>query len=217
MRNIWEDARVEARKRGSLSNTSRIASLHHQSLDIETAPKISAPNWCTGRWFSSVLSQTQDGKGRVIGYAHGLAQSERWYLAHKLELLALKWTVVGKLNDYLCGHKFTVITDNNSLTYVLATAKRDATGHWWLAALAAYDFNIKYQPAVQNTVTDALSRLPKRQKTTKEARKIWRESNRDRGVQRDDQGHDILSVQGPCMSKCWKPVFVNPASGHQRL
>ena len=36
----------------------------------------------------------------------------------KLELLALKWSVCEKFRDYLIGSKFTVLTDNNPLTYV---------------------------------------------------------------------------------------------------
>ena len=35
-----------------------------------------------------------------------------------LELLALKWSVCEKFRDYLIGSKFTVLTDNNPLTYV---------------------------------------------------------------------------------------------------
>ena len=58
------------------------------------------------------------------------------------------------------GNTFTVLTDNNPLTYVLTTAKLDATGHRWLATLAAYDFNIIYRPGSRNTDADALSRLP---------------------------------------------------------
>ena len=62
-----------------------------------------------------------------------------YYTAHKLEFLALKWAVCDKLSDYLYGSKFTVRTDNNPLTYVLTTAKLDATGHRWLAALSSYN------------------------------------------------------------------------------
>ena len=36
----------------------------------------------------------------------------------KLELLVLKWAICEKLKDYLIGSKFTVLTDNNPLTYV---------------------------------------------------------------------------------------------------
>ena len=65
-----------------------------------------------------------------------------------------------KFKDYLYGSKFTVFTDNNPLTYVLSTAKLDATGHRWLAALAIFDFGIKYKPGVSNVDADSLSRLP---------------------------------------------------------
>ena len=50
--------------------------------------------------------------------------------------------------------------DNNPLTYMLSTARLHATGHCCLAALASYDFDIKYHPGVNNADTDALSRLP---------------------------------------------------------
>lgn len=82
------------------------------------------------------------------------------YPAHKLEFLALKWAVVDKLHDYLYGNSFTVRTDNNPLTYVLSTAKLDATSHRWLASLANYNFSIQYRSGKTNTDADALSRLP---------------------------------------------------------
>ena len=109
----------------------------------------------------AVLYQKQQGKERVIAYAsRGLKSSERNYPAHKLEFLALKWSVTDKFKDLLYGHRFEVITDNNPLTYVLTTAKLDATGHRWLAELASFDFDIKYRPGKKNTDADTLSRLP---------------------------------------------------------
>lgn len=74
--------------------------------------------------------------------------------------MALKWAITEKFQDYLYGKKFTVITDNNPLTYILSTAKLDATGHRWVAALAAFDFDILYRPGRNNSDADALSRLP---------------------------------------------------------
>lgn len=87
----------------------------------------------------AALYQEQDGHPIVIAYAsRGLSKSERNYPTHKLEFLALKWAVCEKFNGYLYGSTFTVFTDNNPLTYVLASAKLDAAGHLWLAALSTY-------------------------------------------------------------------------------
>lgn len=44
------------------------------------------------------------------------------------------------------GCDFTVFTDNNPLTYILTSAKLDAAGHRWLAALFTYHFSVKYRP-----------------------------------------------------------------------
>lgn len=108
-----------------------------------------------------VLYQDQgEGLRPVAFISRSLTPSEKHYPAHKLEFLALKWAVVDKLHDYLYGVKFEVRTDNNPLTYVLTTAKLDATGHRWLAALSTYDFSLKYRSGVQNIDADALSRRP---------------------------------------------------------
>ena len=65
-----------------------------------------------------------------------------------------------KFHDFLYGSKFHVLTDNNPLTYVLTTARLDATGHRWLAALSADDFDITYRAAQHNADADGLSRRP---------------------------------------------------------
>jgi len=72
-----------------------------------------------------------------------------------------------KVHDYLYGQKFTVLTDNNPLTYVLTTAKLDAAGHRWLAQISSYDFDIRYRSGKSNVDADALSRLPVDQETVR--------------------------------------------------
>ena len=49
--------------------------------------------------------------------------------------------------------------DNNPLTYVLTTAKLDATGHRWVAALSNYTFSIIYKPGKVHKDADALSHI----------------------------------------------------------
>ncbi|XP_042254131.1 uncharacterized protein LOC121887433 [Thunnus maccoyii] len=109
----------------------------------------------------AVLYQEQEGQLRVIGYAsRGLSCSESRYPAHKLEFLALKWSVTEKFSDYLYGNHFTVVTDNNPLTYILTSAKLDATSYRWLAALSTFSFKLLYRPGKQNGDADGLSRRP---------------------------------------------------------
>ena len=90
----------------------------------------------------AVLYQIDDsGHQRVIAYAScSLSNTERNYPAHKLEFLALKWAVTDRFHEYLYGGQFDVYTDNNPLTYILTSAKLDATGQHWVASLANYDF-----------------------------------------------------------------------------
>ena len=105
----------------------------------------------------AILCQIDDsGHQRVIAYAsHSLSNMERSYPAHKPEFLALKWAVTDRFHEYLYGGRFDVYTDNNPLTYILASAKLDATGQRWVASLANYDFRIS------NVEADALSCIPR--------------------------------------------------------
>ena len=116
----------------------------------------------SGLGLGAILYQTQeDGTDRVIAYAsRTLSKSEKNYPAYKLEFLALKWSVCDRFHEYLYGGKFEVFTDNNPLTYILTTAKLDATGQRWVANLANYTFSIKYKSGKSNVDADALSRNP---------------------------------------------------------
>ena len=91
----------------------------------------------------AVLYQKQDDDtDHVIAYASwSLSKSERNYDALKLEFLAVKWSITERFHKYLYGGHFEVYTDNNPLTYILTTAKLDATRQRWVASLANYNFN----------------------------------------------------------------------------
>ena len=109
----------------------------------------------------AALYQKHDGLLRPVAFAsRGLSKTEKNYPAHKLEFLALKWAVTEKLSDYLYGGHFKVLTDNNPLTYVMTTARLDATTQRWVAALSNYDFKIQYISGKKNVDADGLSRRP---------------------------------------------------------
>ena len=81
----------------------------------------------------------------------------------KLEFLALKWSDCEQFRDYLYYIRelfHRLYTDNNLLTYVLSTAKLNATGHRWVAELAYSNFTIKYKPGKNNQDAGTLSRMP---------------------------------------------------------
>ena len=100
----------------------------------------------------AVLYQKQDDDtNHVIAYAsQTLSKSKKNYDAHKLEFLALKWSVTERFHEYLYGGHFDVYMDNNLLTYILTTTKLDATGQRWVASLANYNFKIFYRSGKLN-------------------------------------------------------------------
>lgn len=112
----------------------------------------------------AVLYQRQQGKLVVIAYgSRTLTEPEKNYHLHsgKLEFLAMKWAICERFREYLYyAPSFVVYTDNNPLTYVLTTAKLNATTHRWVAELADFNFCIRYRPGKLNGDADGLSRMP---------------------------------------------------------
>ena len=145
---------------------------------VSSPPVLGFPNFdepfelhtdACGSGLGAVLYQHQEGANRVISYAsRSLSRAEKNYPAHKLEFLALKWAITEKYKDYLLGHRFVVYTDNNPLTYVLTSAKLDATSQRWVAALSSFDFDVRYRNRRTNADADSMSRLPELMKSCEE-------------------------------------------------
>ena len=116
----------------------------------------------------AVLSQVgEDGRERPVAFAsRTLSKAEKNYTTHKLQFLALKWSVTDRFHEYLYGSTFKVYTDNNLLSYILSSAKLDARGQRWIAALQGpYNFKVHYKPGKLNQVADSLSRIDREEKT----------------------------------------------------
>ena len=109
----------------------------------------------------TALSQKQaDRWYHPIAYgSRALAPHEKNYHSTKLEFLALKWAVTEHLKEYLPYQSFLVRMDNNPLTYIMLTPNLDAMGHWWVSALAQFNFELEYQKGHDNMVADVLSQV----------------------------------------------------------
>ena len=107
----------------------------------------------------TVLSKKQDdGWYHPMAYAsRGLKGGESKYHSSKLEFLALKWAVTDQFREYLQYQPFLIRTDNTPLTYVMMMPNLDAIGHRWVAAMAGYNFKIKYIHGSDNKVANTLS------------------------------------------------------------
>ena len=124
---------------------------HHEAFDslkgaMTTAPVLGYADYtkpfilemgASHDGLSAILSQEQDGKSRVFAFASRcLRPSEKnssLYSSMKLEFLAMKWAITDKFRHYLLGGKFTVITDNNPLTY-FRSAELGALERRWVSA-----------------------------------------------------------------------------------
>ena len=75
------------------------------------------------------MSVTDDSMARPIAFASkSLTWSQKNYPAHRLEFLALKWSVCDKFSHWFKGHDFTVWVDKNPQTLNLNLAVGAAMG-----------------------------------------------------------------------------------------
>ena len=93
----------------------------------------------------------------VVYGSWALTAHEKNYHSTKLEFLVLKWAITEHFKEYLLYQPFLVRTDNNPLTYIMTTPNLDTTGHWWVGALAKFNFWLEYQKGGDNMVADLLS------------------------------------------------------------
>ncbi|KAA0057348.1 Retrotransposable element Tf2 [Cucumis melo var. makuwa] len=66
---------------------------------------------------------------------------------------------VQKWRHYLLRQKFTIISDKKALKFLLKQREVQPQFQKWLTKLLGYDFEILYQPGLQNKAADALFKL----------------------------------------------------------
>ena len=109
----------------------------------------------------AVLSQ-QDGKEEyVIAYAsRTLSPAEKNYGITEKECLAIIWAVK-YFRHYLCGSRFTIITDHSALKWLLNSSSETANRRLerWKITLSEYDYEVQYRKGKKHSNADALSRI----------------------------------------------------------
>lgn len=128
---------------------------------------ISASTYLTcdasGTAIGACLSQRSrhDGIERPVAFiSRALSPAERKYSATEREALACLWACE-RLDFYLYGRHFTLITDHAALTSLLAptgTGHKPLRLHRWYDRLWKYNFTPVYRRGTDNAVADCLSR-----------------------------------------------------------
>ena len=113
----------------------------------------------SGTAIGGVLSQDN----RPIAFvSHKLSEQELNWPAVEKEAFAVVWCI-DKLRQFLLGSKFTVITDQQGVAYLLDARPKSAIKNnklcRWRLALNEYSFEVQYRPGKLNSVADAMSRI----------------------------------------------------------
>ncbi|CAC5380147.1 unnamed protein product [Mytilus coruscus] len=96
---------------------------------------------------------------RVVRFgSKSLNSWQKSYGPTKLELLGVVTSIVD-CASYLRGDRFTVECDHQALRSLFQNQFKGAIYDRWLAVLQQFNFDIKYKPAVDMQVPDALSRV----------------------------------------------------------
>ena len=97
----------------------------------------------------------------VVAYeSRKLKDHEKNCATHDLELAAIIHALK-MWRHHLIGIKFTLMTDNKGLKYLLDQPNLNARQARWLAFLSEYDFEIQHIKGKENKVADALRRNTK--------------------------------------------------------
>lgn len=153
---VWTPACSDAVQQLKVQLTSPPV-LAHFDLASPTLVTCDASSTALG----AVLSQVHDGVERPIAFAsRALTSAEQKYSVGEREALACIWASE-RWHMYLYGRAFTLRTDHQALTALLATSgtgHRPLRLHRWAERLQQYNYTLQFTPGRDNVVADLLSR-----------------------------------------------------------
>jgi transposase InsO family protein len=165
----WMEKQQEAFKALKRLVMSALPRHHHdptRTLVLRTDASGLALGWAL--YQLTLEAQKRHDEGETLAFAEEelqlltlggckLSPTEAKYSAQQREALAIV-TATDKLNPFLWGRRFYVVTDHRNLLWM-----RDSVNEMvrrWAMKLGRLDFQVVYRPGVQNVVADAVSRLP---------------------------------------------------------
>lgn len=87
-------------------------------------------------------------------------EAESHYHSSRLELYAIVWTL-RRLQPYLLGLEFTVVTDCQVLIYLTENKSIKHQVARWLDELQEFNFHVKYRPGSKMAHVDQINRSVK--------------------------------------------------------
>jgi len=134
-----------------------------ENLVVSTSPDFEKPfvvlTDASGTGIAGCLAQLDpEGHERpVLFISRKLSGPETRYSTIEQEALAIVWSIT-KLNHYLEGRKFTLITDHKPLSWLNRKAYQNGRLMRWSLLLQAMDFDIQHRPGREMKPVDFLSR-----------------------------------------------------------
>lgn len=108
---------------------------------------------------AAVLLQEKEGERRPVAYAsRSLTDAEKKYSTYELEALAVLFGTE-RFKFYLEHREFSLETDNQALSWVLARPRKTGRIARWAVRLSAFKFSVRHIRGQENAVADALSRM----------------------------------------------------------
>ena len=151
----WQWTEVEERAFQNCKGIlSREALLHYPNYNLPFMIQTDASSVGLG----AVLLQVEDGVEKPIYYAsRALTSNESKYHARELECLAVKWAL-RRFRPTIEGYPVTVITDHESLIWLMRQEVPSGRLARWVLELQGTDFSVAHRNGDQNRNVDALSR-----------------------------------------------------------
>ena len=156
---------VEQRMRRSLQQNKGNGGVRQSADPLRPKPPCEASMRRLSIWDWSCFIPRDKHRRRPIAYAsRTLNKAEENYSQLDKEALAIVWAVK-KFFHYLCGRKFTLITDHQPLKFIFNPSKgipamSAARQQRYAIFLSGFNYDIEYRNSQAHANADGLSRLP---------------------------------------------------------